>query len=52
MRIENLNDFTIKNNNKVSTKDTNGNTAFNDLLKNALDDVNQLHKDSESYTNC
>lgn len=50
MRIENLNDFTIKNNNKVSTKDTNGNTAFNDLLKNALDDVNQLHKDSESYT--
>ena len=50
MKIENLNDFTIKNNNKISVKDTNGNTAFNDLLKNALDDVNQLHKDSESYT--
>lgn len=50
MKITNLNGFDKINNNSISTKDTGVNTSFNDYLKNALDDVNQLHKDSDNYT--
>ncbi|SCG83456.1 Flagellar hook-basal body complex protein fliE [Proteiniborus sp. DW1] len=50
MRIENINDFLIKNSNSVSTNKTNETSSFNEVLKGVLDEVNQLQKDSDNYT--
>jgi len=50
MKIENVNNLFIKNSNYNSAANTEKNVNFDDFLKNALDEVNKLQKDSENYT--
>ncbi|WP_352419595.1 flagellar hook-basal body complex protein FliE [Proteiniborus sp.] len=50
MKIEKLSNTFTENNKKILGKQLENKTAFNDFLKNALDEVNQLQTESESYT--
>ncbi len=50
MKIENVNDFLVKNSKSISTEKANEASSFNEVLKSALDNVNQLQNDSENYT--
>lgn len=50
MRVESVNNLLIKNKNSISTYKTNENSSFSEVLKGALDEVNQLQKDSDEYT--
>lgn len=50
MRIEWVNDLIIKNNNTNTTYKTNENSSFSEVLKGALNEVDQLQKDSDHYT--
>ncbi len=51
MKIENLNSkLFLENNSRINAKQTQGESSFNDFLKNALDEVNKLQNESENYT--
>lgn len=50
MKVEKMNNLFTESNNKILTKQPESETTFNDFLKNALYEVNQLQTQSENYT--
>lgn len=50
MNIVNVNNLSSGTNSKLETKQAESETSFNEFLKSALNEVNELQTESENYT--